>query len=160
MSMNTYPLTDTGFVISAEIAAYMIHCLNLAEENQADKVKQMSEEEFLQKAANYELPDDYFDIAALHETLSDKIEAVYCIGFEGSTASAFPADKTVQETYEDDILLYIPLNQTPEFCRAVYASVDEIVNEIKTKLDTINITLPEHIDIRSRIMTITGTYFC
>lgn len=47
MSMNTYHLTDTGFVISAEIAAYMIRCLNLAEENQADKVKQMSEEEFL-----------------------------------------------------------------------------------------------------------------
>lgn len=160
MSMNTYPLTDTGFVISAEIAAYMIRCLNLAEENQADKVKQMSEEEFLQKAANYELPDDYFDIATLHETLSDKIETVYCTGFEGLTTSAFPADKTVQETYEDDILLYIPLNQTPEYCRAVYASVDEIVNEIKTKLDAINITLPEYIDIRSHIMAITGTYFC
>lgn len=60
------------------------------------------------------------------------------------------------EGYSGEALCYVPLTKYPTLFKRAYNSMDEIVDEFKSKLGKY---LPEDFDYRSKICHICGTYY-
>lgn len=59
-------------------------------------------------------------------------------------------------TYDDDIIYYIPIKNYPNFFKAAYENIDEIVSEFRWKLCDY---LPDSFNYKEHICHIVGTYF-
>jgi hypothetical protein len=60
------------------------------------------------------------------------------------------------EAYNNDVICYVPLAKYPTLFKRAYNNMDEIIDEIKSKLGEY---LTEDFDYRSRICHICGTYY-
>ena len=60
------------------------------------------------------------------------------------------------ETYDRDVIVYIPLKSYPTLFKKAYNNMEEIVEELKSKVGKY---LPEDFDYRKNIRHISGTYF-
>lgn len=60
------------------------------------------------------------------------------------------------ESYRGDSIAYVPLAKYPTLFKRAYFSMEEIIDEFKSKLGEY---LPEDFDYRSRICHICGTYY-
>lgn len=59
-------------------------------------------------------------------------------------------------SYDYELIAYIPLKNYPTLFKQAYKNMDEIVEEMKSKIGEY---LPEDFDYRSRICHISGTYY-
>lgn len=99
---------------------------------------------------------------------NEGIECFYCSDFCGDAAC--PPDvleylgiydkKGVKDTFENEIVLMIPLDRASELTRQSYTSVDEIVSEIKTKLKQFLQHFPEDYSFEKNIRVLLGTTYC
>jgi len=60
------------------------------------------------------------------------------------------------ESYRGDIIAYVPLTHYPTLFKKAYNDIEEIIDELKSKLGEY---LTEDFDYRSRICHICGTYY-
>jgi hypothetical protein len=60
------------------------------------------------------------------------------------------------EDYSGDRIFYMPAGLCPTLFKAAYKSVDELINEFKSKLGEY---LPDDFDYRAHIRHIVGTYY-
>lgn len=60
---------------------------------------------------------------------------------------------------DDDIIVYLPLDYEPSLLVAAYSSLDEIVEEIRDKLEPTGF-FPEGFEYEAHLTSICGTTFC
>lgn len=60
------------------------------------------------------------------------------------------------ETYNCDIIYYVPISRISTLFKAAYSNMDELINEFKEKLSEY---LPDDFDYRGNICRIVGTYY-
>lgn len=162
MSMNTYPLNDVGLVIDDEAAAYinLSNSRNLKQKLPEEIQKIIDNGEFEKLARTGQLPCDYHNLSDVHDIIESF--SCYCSEFNGSVSSFLP-DKTnepMDQSYDDDMLLYVPLSKAPDYFKATYASHEEMLQEIQNCFAEHSIEFPDDFDWWRRIVEINGTYFC
>lgn len=161
MSMSTYGIKDTGLLITDEIAAYIVLAVERENNNVPAAVQSaLDDGSFRQKVLDKspEIPEDYLDIAFAHECLEEKgVGDIYYSAFEGSASTLqLPGNaETDLRTweYDDDYIAYLP-TKAPNLFKAVYSSPDELVQELRARLEGI---LPKDFDLRPYIADIDGT---
>lgn len=136
MSMREYAVTDYGFVLDKETIKLI-----------ASKVfDDFVDDDEAYGDWGYELYDK-----GICEYISEFVGEAQEINDDG--AFYWGGD---YEYYNNDAICYIPLAKYPTLFKKAYNNIDEIVDEIKSKLGEY---LTEDFDYRSRICHICGTYY-
>ena len=178
MSMNTYAAIDNGLLLTQEVAVWVILAHNKKSEGLTPEALEfVNSGRFAELAKDDfdEVPDelckalgfDSLEFIELYELASDCLEefqedCIHYSRFEGSATSlTFPEEKDAipnEWNFNGNDLWYIPLWKGPSlFAEQVYASGDDIVEEMKERMREI---LPENFDYRSAHVSIDGTTFC
>ena len=163
MSMNTYPLEDVGLILDAALVAV----ISLYDKD-PEKTKKDLEEILLYDPS---VPTAaYADFWNAVDLLRDNnIEVITCSQFDGSAETIEAEWKNPDEkirvgsetgswSWEDDPMAYIPIENRPTLFSGGYGSPDDILFELENKL--MPGLVPETMSLRSRIVRISGTYFC
>lgn len=159
--MNTCPINTTGFLIDAEVAAYIYLCLDIKDGDVPAEIQAVvNDGTFAAKAKTGTLPCDYSDIPIAVDTLSTDV--CFCNEFTGEIEFLFP-EKVVSPidiNYENDHIIFFEIARKPNLFRAAYESPDELLREFQEMLAECDIELPEDFDWWAHIVAINGTYFC
>lgn len=176
MSMNTYPL-------SYEVALVITPKFNLLMQLQADynaaketgASDRLSPEDIaaiatngvIKAIENRQISPEYIrerecDFGYLIDYIRDAnkdANMVFCSDFDGEASSVDQSiDNPLTEQYSDDfLLLFEPEKSLSIFSPEHYNGLTELLDEFRTELQDF---LPEELDIRPYLMTISGTYFC
>lgn len=163
--MLDYPLTDTGFLITSETAAWINLAYDRRTETVPPEIQELLDQGIFAAAARdgcdvlSEL--DYDTVGSAQECLEGMcINTVYCSEFTGQAKPLeLPEGNPFQEEteYEGESLCYIPVKRAPELFKAAYNSSQEMIDEFMSELAGV---FPENLDIRKFLVTISGTYFC
>ena len=142
MSMNTYPLQETGLVITGELA-----CAIFLQQYQTDEA-----------AADCGEFSDY-DVYDILEGVN--ADVLYCSEFEGVATPLKNLGDTEDRDieFQDDMLVYMPCDHQPSLFSAVYSSFEELVEEYRQKLADAGFTIDRSM-IEDHICKINGTYYC
>lgn len=155
MGMQIIPVSAEGFLMDVIAAKAVLKSVGIEPDETADP------------SHPFVLHEDVFGEAK--DILDEKdIECFHCSGFDG-TAVCPPdvlnylniSDKdSIAESFESDYVVMIPLDRTSELTKQAYASVDEIVDEIKQKLQDILPYFPEDYSFARQIRVLYGTTYC
>ena len=142
MSMSTYPLQETGLVITGELAKAIYRQHLRIDEESADW------DEFSDD-------DVYYILDGLN------VYTLLCPEFEGvaTPTKDFADDKDHDIKFEDDNLVYMPCDHQPSFFSTVYSSFEELVEEYRQKLADAGFDIDRSM-IEDHICKINGTYYC
>lgn len=162
MSMRDYPINTTGFLLDAEVVAYI--CLSWArsEDDIPEEIQALLDDgTFAAKAKAGVLPCNYSDVSVADE-LSDEDTFCFCSEFAGEIKTLFPekAKSPIDEDYDDDYIAIFEVARESNLFHAAYESPDELLCEFKEKLADCDVKLPEDFDWWAHIVTVNGTYFC
>lgn len=155
--MQNWPIKEVAFVITPEVLA-MMNFLRMKRSETLPEKYNMSEQEFMRKLFDDEInpfEDDLDCVDFLFQALPDiQIHTE----FDGTAKTMEDASGSpVELNYEDDGIIYLPLNHTAQYCSAVYHSSEEMSEEIRERIGNL---LPGWWDISMTLCEITGTYFC
>ena len=104
--------------------------------------------------------DDYEDDEfAFNEALYDEGLVEYIGSFTGEAIAINENGENIwsdSESYDDDIIYYVPTNMVSTLFKAAYSNVDEMIEEFKEKIGEY---LPDDFDYRKYIRHISGTHF-
>lgn len=137
MSMCEHPVDDYGLVFNG-------NHLNML----AAKICDDYTDEYFDKNRY-----DYYDV------VKDKLSLQYISEFTGETLSIKDDGTSVWDNtdiYNDDAIYYLNLSKYPTLFKAAYENIDEIINEVKTKIGKY---LPNDFPYRDFIRHIVGTYY-
>lgn len=178
MSMQTYPVFDTGLVITDEMLPYMIKAaivkfndVALSEEDAA--VMKMSEQDFAQAVKEKTLPETFFDDYFLRTFVEGDPETPdlqFIDAFEGNASTNYEIadyfeiaeDKQYDEYYSEsgaDHIMYMALEKGSKLFRQPYMSPEEAIEEVKDNLKDYLKFIPDNFDYRPLICDIVGTTF-
>lgn len=185
MSMNTYPLeAPLAFHVDEQTAAFLLRSSVLAwlrekahapnatptpEQTKNKAVRAILEDDTLFRQAvqpgseAYDKLNDYdlFSVSDATDLLQheDIDHVCYMSEFQGEIQKLDHDGHATGESIscEDDYVLFIlPDKETSPF-RAAYESMQEFIDEVKDKLSAL---LPDSFDYASRVVSVSGTYFC
>ena len=137
MSMRDYAVDDYGLLMTREMLKIV-----------ASKVCEDYTDD------DYE--DDEF---AFNEELYDEGLVEYIGSFTGESIAINDNGESRwsnSETYDDDMIYYVPTRNISTLFKAAYKNVDEMIEEFKSRLGEY---LPADFDYRKYIRHISGTYF-
>ena len=155
MSMKNIPIYAEGFLVDMTAAEAIMKANGIEPNETADP------------GHPFVLHGDVLD-EAKNILNAEGIECFYCSGFDG--AAMCPADVREylgiseddgpSDSFEDDCILMIPLNRGSELTKKAYASVDDIINEIKIKLVRFLPFFPASYRFGKMIRVLIGTTYC
>lgn len=91
--------------------------------------------------------------------LAEADECDVCFGFTGESIPLTDDGEPLWgagETYMDDDIYYVGCDRQPRIVGVAYQSVDEIVEEMRAKMNGL---LPDTFDYRGNLRFIVGTYY-
>lgn len=136
MSMREYAVNDYGLIMDG-YALKMI----------ASKVcKDYTDEEYKEDEDlfNYDLYEK-----GIVEYISDFTGEAFTIGVNGE-------DVNFGQSYDNDLIYYVPASKISTLFKAAYKNIDEMVDEFKEKVSQY---LPDDFNYHMRICHIVGTYW-
>ena len=180
MSMNTYDIYEpAGFLIDKSIAPYILLHADRKDNCVPENVQKLLDENVFDdavraavKSANLEtltereqelaelIPDDYMDIGfAVKHMIDIDHDCIYAneADVEIQTYESADVPDPICTRIRDNILGYLQPLKRMSYTNAAYASVDELVDEYRNRMEEI---LPADFDYRRHICSIEGTYFC
>lgn len=160
MGMATYPMKDVGFYVDHEVAAYILLATDQAKNIVPEEIAELLDAgTFATQAKKGTLPCDY---QCTFEAWNCFEGACYASSFDGevSTLLSERAVSPIEETFDDDVLAYIPAAKEAELFKAAYTSPEELLKEFKTAFAEQEIVFPDDFDWWAHIVSINGTYFC
>lgn len=137
MSMRDYAVNDYGLVMTRDMLK--IICSKYYREYTEDRYDK----------------DEY----SFNDALYEEGVVEYISEFTGEAMAIDDNGNDIysgSETYDADIIYYIPIKNYGTLFKAAYSSMDELESEFKSKL---NKYLPDDFDYRKHICHIVGTYF-
>lgn len=165
--MRDYPMVEPACcIITNDLAAILVLYAQKQQGTMSEEALDLLQKFGYKKVANdYGLlekclnrdPADIYDDA--EEILEDaKIEPGRISSFEGvvETIDADNVHDPISIHYDDDYAVYIPAQREMSLFHAAYADVQELVDEFKKRLQTL---LPDEIDLRPYVASISGTYY-
>lgn len=178
MSMRSYPVFDTGLVITDEMLPYMIRAaivkfndIALTERDAA--IMKMSVQDFAEAVKEKSLTETFFDDYFLHMFVEndpetpdlqfiDEFEGHAFTNFEIENHFSIDEDKLYDEYYSEsgvDHIMYMALKKGPMLFRQQYTSPEEAIEEVKDNLKDYLKFIPDNFDYRPLICDIVGTTF-
>lgn len=165
--MKDYPMLEPACcIITPDLAATIVLYAKKQQGTMSEEALELLQKFGYKKVANdYGLlekcldsdPADIYDKAepilrAAH------IEFTYATFFDGEGISINAEDipDPISIHYDNDYVVYIPAQREMNLFRAAYADVQELVDEFKKQLQTL---LPDEIDLRPYVASISGTYY-
>lgn len=162
--MNSYPLTDRGLLISEEVAALLLVHLDRSGGDEDIRAEAAQKDEtIVRKIAEHsdDIPNAYYDPEAAYDAVTEQniLDLIYCTSFDGQAETIPPVSTGLARSWNwaDGFMAYLPLSRKNPPEGAGYASVGEMLSEIRETLDGI---IPAEFDIRPYLVDISGTYFC
>lgn len=163
MSTRDYNLSDYGFVITKEAAAYIVLALDRKEGSVPNDVqKLLDENKFREVAKNRTqiLPEYYADYDTILDALRDLLEnderIVYAPEFTGTAECILHEHENQTFEYDDEYLIYIQTEKEPSLFSTAYPTQDSLIEEYKTQFKNI---LPEDFDYAECITKLEGIYY-
>lgn len=133
MSMRYYAVDDYGLVLDEETMKIIVSKLD---------IESFDEDESLEYILYYEGICEYIS------EFTGEASMIQDNGFDDYSKE--------DESYSNDDIAYVSLSKYPTLFKRVYNNMEEIIDELKTKLGEY---LPKDFDYRSRIRHICGTYY-
>lgn len=160
MSMRTYPLIDTGLLITPAVAAHILLHADVDAGRVPDTIAPFVTK--TDKGATFlpefdplktdvaKLPDEYLDVFDADEVLQAAgLETVHATSFDGEAQSGAETD-----SFSDDRLLYVPTGKDwPD----IDADLNTVVQNFRELTRDV---LPAGFPIERFVRKIEGTYFC
>lgn len=164
--MLEYPFDHIVFFIDDSTCALMMRRLLsddavLLEEEQV--ILKLSYDEFLSAMKTGNLPASFTDLDMLQELMeTEGLDLGHVSNFTGTVETStellpFISTKGIEQSYDDDVILYLPLDKGRSLFQAAYPSAGELLTEIRQKLQNY---LPDDFDYAAHICKVTGTYCC
>lgn len=107
-----------------------------------------------------DLLEELTDVQLAMESLEGTVDCVFAAGFDGSAASLETDDKgepALEWHYEDDFVAAIDSDNPVTPFTAAYSNLDELAGEFRRKLEPV---LGPDYPYASRVVSLTGTYYC
>ena len=133
MSMRDYAVDDYGLVLDEETMKMIISKLN---------IEHLDEDESLEGILYDEGICEYIS------EFTGEAQAMNNNGYFNWSPDC--------DSYTGDSIAYVPLDKYPSLFESAYNNMEEIIDELKSKLGEY---LPKDFDYRSRIRHISGTYY-
>lgn len=137
MSMRDYAVDDYGLLMTKEMMKMVVS-----------------------KVCEDYTEDDYTeDPLGFNEELYDKGIVEYIGSFTGESIVLNDNGEniwSVSESYDDDMIYYVPTSKISTLFKAAYKDMDEMINEFRNRLGEY---LPTDFDYRKYIRHISGTYY-
>lgn len=165
MSTKDYNLSDYGFVITKEAAAYIVLALDRKEGSVPNDVQRLLDEnKFREVAKNHmrNLPEYYADYDVIIDALRDLLEnderIVHAPNFTGTAECILHEYKDRNQTfeYDDEYLIYVQTEKEPSLFSTAYPTQDSLIEEYKTQFKNI---LPEDFNYAECITKLKGIYY-
>lgn len=140
MGMREYGVNEYGLVLSDETMRHLASklCSTYSEAEYEENKYDFNE------AVEYKLPCEYISTFS-----GDAVK----IAEDGVDDWFSPGN---YESYDDDMIYYIPFNRYPTLFSAAYANMREVIEEMKRKVGKY---LPSDFDYMDNIRHIVGTYY-
>lgn len=162
--MHSYPLTDRGLLISEEIAALLLVHLEKTDGRGDSRIAAMREDGSLsRKIAEHsdDVPAGYYDPEAAYDAVTERniLTLTYCTSFDGQAETVRPVSPELSRNWDwtDSFMAYLPLSRKNPPDGPGYASIDEMLSELREALDGV---IPAEFDLGPYLVDVSGTYFC
>lgn len=160
----TYPVAvPLAFIIDDEVTAYIMLKQDQEHQRVPEDIQKIIDAGDFQAAAKRMDPvldiASYFERDEAAEVLEEKyVDFGIASEFEGDVTYL---DKDFQrvhnESYTNGYIVYVKPFNEPEFCKAAYTSIDEIIAEFKKVLAPVG-AFPSDFDWASKLVKITGIH--
>lgn len=155
MSMKNIPIYAEGFLVDMTAAEAITKAIGIETDEAADP------------GHPFILHEDVLD-EAKNILDAEGIECFYCSDFDGTATC--PSDVVeyvriglndrIEDSFESDCVLMITLDKSSSLTKQAYSSVDEIIDEIKTKLARFLPFFPEYYCFGEKIRVLLGSTYC
>lgn len=161
-----YAFDDYIFYLDDVTCAQMMRTLIADDAVQTDEEREalrLSHDVFKAAARAGTLPPDFTDIYVVQEMMAaEGLELRYITSFVGSCETIeeltpLMTTAAVEQDFSDEDVLFLPLDNGPSLFEAAYASPQELLEEVRRKLQEY---LPADFDFAAHLCRAKGTCCC
>lgn len=155
MGLRVWSVTDMGFVVDHEAAAYLRRHYDDLQGKVPQAIKNLSAEEFQINAKAGTLPENYSEVRELEDYM-DSLDGRYSVCLKDFSGEVAFTNGEILE-FKNQPLYYMTSEKKTSLFSAAYESFSDLLKEFKTKFSVIG--LPEDFNWAEHVGKVNGTTF-